>query len=56
MIMETTQTLRFKTKALAVLSKCYDHAQTHLKGGVLQLLRFLGINSPAGHQLREPRH
>ncbi|AAK95425.1 BMRF1 [Macacine gammaherpesvirus 4] len=35
--METTQTLRFKTKALAVLSKCYDHAQTHLKGGVLQV-------------------
>ncbi len=42
-IMETTQTLRFKTKALAVLSKCYDHAQTHLKGGVLQV-NLLSVN------------
>nr|QAC31619.1 BMRF1 [human gammaherpesvirus 4] len=41
--METTQTLRFKTKALAVLSKCYDHAQTHLKGGVLQV-NLLSVN------------
>ncbi|AAK38262.1 ORF53 [callitrichine gammaherpesvirus 3] len=43
--METTQSLVFVPGALATLSKCYEHVQTHLKTGIIQVSLVGSLNS-----------